>query len=170
MRSIVSLVCATATILVLLLAGGPAQGAPQNHRGMVGAVQVPNQAGCYYVRTNTSGGLSLGTVPPVAWAARGRTQAIRYRLLAANVANGRTISASNWSQWQVVRGTQAARWNGYGYIGAPWQSNVRLMYFVEFHRPGGQLEGSTVATPNSYQYFDQRVGPFGPITSCYKWR
>lgn len=111
-----------------------------------------------------------GGQPPIAWAAPGRTQSIRYQLIALSAYNGQILATSNWSGWQTVRGNTAARWSGAGYVNVHWRSNAKIAFNIEFYRPGGGFQGRVTATPNSYLYYDQRIGPFGPIATCYKWR
>lgn len=140
----------------------------QNRSGVPGRVISPAQARCDYMRNTSSGWLAVSTYPPTVYAAPGKRQLVKYRLVLADANTGNLLQTSNWSGTQSASGNRPARWTGVGTMTGAWQGNYRLAFDVRFFRPGGKWQGSILSLQTRYQVFNQRIGPYGPTSSCVK--
>lgn len=140
----------------------------QDRRGLAGKVISPPQARCDYMRNTSSGWLAVSTYPPTVYAAQGKRQSVIYRLLLADANTGKLLQTSNWSGAQSVTGNRPARWNGVGTLTGAWQGNYHLEFEVRFFQPGGKWQGTITSLQTRYQIFNQRIGPYGPTSSCVK--
>ncbi|UAK37041.1 hypothetical protein K8O93_17910 [Gordonia bronchialis] len=98
----------------------------------------------------------------------GKRQSVIYRLLLADANTGKLLQSSNWSGAQSVTGNRPARWNGVGTLTGAWQGNYHLAFEVRFFQPGGKWQGTITSLQTRYQIFNQRIGPYGPTSSCVK--
>ncbi len=167
-----------AVIVVLVLAalapaayaqGGPA---PKNKRGKA----TVYQARCKYGVFGPRGVLQVGTRPPLVSGAntkrrtrRERTR-VRYRVSVTDAFQGfGTLVTSGWSDFIRVRQSQRRTWTGFTSWDMEWRGNYGLDVRIEWWNSRRRV-GWRDYRINAFQFFNQyNAGPFGPISSCYKY-
>jgi len=167
-----------AAATALLVAPQAAPAAPVDVLGASGkrGAAIVHQARCKYGVFGPRGVLQVGARPPVVRGAntRRRTRrertSVRYRVYITNVfAGNTTLVASEWSGFIRVRQSQRRTWPGFTSFDMEWRGNYGVDIRIEWWN-SKRMIGWRAYRINSFQFYDQyNAGPFGPISSCYKY-
>lgn len=134
------------------------------------------QGSCKYRIFVRTGLLTVGVPAPTVSGANTRRRTrrertlVRYRVDVTDAFNNFSPLSSSWSGFIRVRQAEKLTWTG-----APttfemdWRGNYGADIRIEWWNPN-RLIGWRTYRLSAFQYFDQyNVGPFGPISSCYKY-
>jgi len=135
------------------------------------------QASCKYRIFVRTGLLIVGVATPTVTGANTRRRTrrertyVRYRVYATDAFNNfPTLTTSSWSDYIRVRQSETGTWTGEPTtFEMDWRGNYGVDIRVEWSN-SKRMVGWQAYRLSAFQYFDQyNVGPFGPISSCYKY-
>lgn len=164
-------------LTVLVAAVGvvqPVHAAAYAAGGAIGPSSI-GQGTCSYMRTNLNGWLQTETAPPAIYA-RNYTygggndrQLVRYRAFLVNAYTGATVRATGYSGLAWAWDNRPAPFSGMTVLTGDWRGNYYVDYRIEWlDSTGTRVLGWAAHRFVSYRYFNQRIGPYGPIGSCAK--
>lgn len=170
------LLATTATAAVLALAAAPAASA-DHVIGTAGKTGVAStgQGTCNYLMFPSRGVLRVGTPAPQVSGANTRRRTrrertyVRYRVHFTDAFSYSTLSVSTWSPFILVRQSQMRTWSGTTLFDGDWRGNYGADIRIEWWN-ARRMVGWRAYRTKAFGFYDQyRVGPFGPISSCYKY-
>jgi hypothetical protein len=167
----------TTVAVLLALAAAP----PALAQDVIGAVGKPGaattwQGTCKYGVFGPRGVLQVGVPAPDVSGAntrrgtrRERTY-VRYRVDATDaLSDFATLAASAWSGYIRVRQSETRSWSGLTIFDMDWQGNYGADISIEWWNSKRRI-GWRVYRTRAFGFYDQyNVGPYGPISSCYKY-
>jgi hypothetical protein len=166
------LIVGAALCLTLILAA-PSHAVQYASGGQIGPSSV-GQGACKYMRNTVNGWLQIETAPPTiyarnSWSGSGNDwQLVRYRAFLVNAYNGTVVASTGYSGNAWAGDNTPARFSGITTFSGDWRGNYRVEYRVEWLSSTGAVVGWAAHSFNSYRYFNQMIGPYGPISSCAK--
>jgi hypothetical protein len=168
-----------ATAVLLALAAAPVASAQQVT--VIGGAGKRGEAAlwqgtCKYRIFVRTGLLMVGIPAPTVTGAntRRRTRrertSVRYRVEVTDAFNNfASLSTSSWSGFIRVRQSERLTWTGETTFEMDWRGNYGANILIEWWKSKRTI-GWRVYRLSAFQYFDQyNVGPFGPLSSCYKY-
>jgi hypothetical protein len=135
------------------------------------------QGTCKYRIFVRTGLLVVGVPTPTVTGANTRRRTrrertfVRYRVDATDAFNDFSrLVTSSWSDYIQVRQSETGTWTGEPTtFDMDWRGNYGADIRVEWWN-SKRMIGWRVYRLSAFQFFDQyNVGPFGPISSCYKY-
>ena len=80
-----------------------------------------------------------------------------------------TLATSSWSDYIRVRQSQMRSWPGTTVFDMDWRGNYGADIRIEWSN-SKRVVGWRAYRTKAFGFFDQyNAGPFGPISSCYKY-
>ena len=164
-------IAVAAVSLLVFVPASPASAYMYASGGNTGGASTV-RGSCNYMRTNVSGWLRMITNPPTVTGVNLTYGTdftwVRYRAYLVNVNTGSSVYATGWSGWLQARDDTAATWSGYTTLDGDWNGNWTVDYRIEWWNSTRML-GWQAHRIRPYNYYDQRIGPYGPISTCYKY-
>jgi hypothetical protein len=162
--------------VLLVLAVAPAAWAQEviGAGGKQGAATT-SQGTCKYRVFGPRGVLQVGVPAPAVSGAntrrgtrRERTY-VRYRVDVTDAWNFSALATSSWSDYIRVRQSQTSSWSGPTSFDMEWRGNYGADIRIEWWNSKRRIGWRAYRT-GAFGFYDQyNVGPFGPISSCYKY-
>lgn len=154
----------------LLGAASPAGATVVWSSGATGYTEV-RQGACSYASVWRT--LHVSAQPPVIYATNYRpgwgndSQYVRYSVTLIDYDTGTPLQQSGYSGIAVARDNVAAQFSGTTLFNARTPGNYRILFTIEWLDSSGRtVLGRAYERVDSYRYFEDRVGPFGPYRSC----
>jgi len=133
------------------------------------------QGKCKYGVFGPRGVLQVGVPAPRVSGANTRRRTrrertyVRYRVYVTNAFSGATLATSSWSAFIRVRQSGTGTWSGPTTFDMEWRGNYGADIRIEWWNSKRMVGWGAYRTA-AFQFYDQyNVGPFGPISSCYKY-
>jgi hypothetical protein len=111
--------------------------------------------------------------PPTIYATNYRTgwgndaQYVRYSVMLIDYDSGVTLQSTGYSGIAVAWDNSPAQFSGSTSFSARAPGNYRVLFNIEWlDDSGGTVLGRAYQRVDSYRYFEDRAGPFGPYRSC----
>lgn len=130
---------------------------------------------CKYGVFGPRGVLRVGTPAPTVSGANTRrgtrreVTRVRYRVFVTNAYSGAALVTSSWSGFLRVRQSSRRTWSGSTLFDMVWQGNYGSVVQIEWWNASRRVGWGNYRT-GSFNFFDQyNRGPYGPISSCYKY-
>ena len=169
---------AAVLLALVITAEAPAQGAEGVVIGEAGkrGTSTVAQGTCKYGVFGPRGVLQVGAFAPVVGGANTRRRTrrertyVRYRVHVTDAFRDfATLAVSDWSGWIRVRQSATGSWSGPTIFDMDWRGNYGADVRIEWWSATRML-GWRAHRLTAFGFFDQYdVGPFGPISSCYKY-
>ena len=171
----------TGIVALVALALAPqawAQGAPGSTLGGSGkrGRSAIGQGSCKYGVSGPVGFLRVAVAPPSVSGAntkrgtrRERTY-VRYRVYVTDAnRDNATLQVSGWSSSIAVRQSGWRSWAGITTFDMDWRGNYGADIRIEWWN-SRRMIGWRAHRLSAFAFYDQyNVGPFGPLSSCYKY-
>ena len=163
-------------VLLALAAAPPASADHVIGTGGKRGVATTWQGTCKYRMFPSRGVLQVGVPAPDVSGAntrrgtRSERTYVRYRVYLTDAFSFATLATSSWSGYIRVRQSQMRSWSGPPTVfDMEWRGNYGADIRIEWSN-SKRTVGWRAYRTQAFAFYDQyNAGPFGPISSCYKY-
>ena len=154
---------------------------PAAHAGVIGGAgqrgaSIVGQGTCKYGVFGPRGVLQVGVAQPAVSGANTRRGTrrertwIRYRVFVTDAFRDfATVATSSWSDFIRLRQSDGGTWSSPTILDMDWRGNYGADVRIEWWN-SKRMIGWRAHRVTEFLFYDQYdVGPFGPISSCYKY-
>ncbi|MCW2637546.1 MAG: hypothetical protein JWQ99_3913 [Blastococcus sp.] len=171
-RSALRLFVAFLSLAAVVGFASPAGATVIGSSGATGVSSV-GQGACEYLPA--WGNLRVSEAPPTIYARNYRSgggndwQYVRYSIALIDAASGAVLQQTGYSGAAVAWDNAPARFSGQTSLLANWRGNYRMLVTIEWlDTTGRTVLGRAYQRVDSYRYWSNAVGPYGPFSSCAK--